>query len=318
MRGRKGARRVTRSRGTITLDRRGTEAPRISVVIPAYNAANTIGAQLIALAAQDLAEIFDVVVSDNGSTDDTQEVVIQAAMANDLSLLLCRAAERRGPGHARNVGAAHARGEVLLFCDADDIAEPTWAHQLMDSVLLTGAAAGRLAKFVNDDPSQVDATAPALQRWHDVEQLAWPVTACFGVTREVFESLDGFDETVPSSEDLDFGIRLGLSGRSITQSEAQVRYRTRANPQKRRAQLRTYARWESFMQARYRALLRRHGVAALTPLTAARAVLGHVRRRPDVVAEHGEWAWNTWFLTRWSALAGQIHGLVPHRSVGAE
>lgn len=294
------------------LDRRQGKPPRLSVVIPARNAALTIRAQLGALAAQDCGEAFDVVVSDNGSTDSTLDVAARAADEWNLSLLVCDGSRRRGPGHARNVGAAYARGSVLLFCDADDVVEPSWAGQMLQSVLDSGAAAGRLAKFVDDDPSMVDATDTALQHWHGVERLAWPVTACFGVTREIFEALDGFDEAVRSSEDLDFGIRLSLSGRELAQSEGTVRYRTRRDPAQRRAQLQTYARWESLMQARYRSLLRRNGVDALTVLKAARAVLGHMRRRPAVIAEHGRWAWNTWFLTRCSALIGQLHALVPH------
>ena len=85
-------------------------APAVTVIIPARDSAATIGRTLEALARQDLAEEFEVIVVDDGSTDGTREVVRDSALQPKLL-----AQEHRGPGPARNLGAAEARATVIAF-----------------------------------------------------------------------------------------------------------------------------------------------------------------------------------------------------------
>lgn len=98
---------------------------KLSLVIPCLNAASTITAQLEALANQDYSESWEVIISDNGSTDKTLEIVNQYK-SQLPALNIVDSSDRRGAAHARNVGATVARGEVLLFCDADDEVAPGW------------------------------------------------------------------------------------------------------------------------------------------------------------------------------------------------
>src|SRR5919198_5805523 len=92
-----------------------------SVIVPARNAAATIGRTLEALAAQDFPQEYEVIVVDDGSTDDT--VAVAEAAPGPVTV---RRQEQRGPGEARNLGAQHARGEVLAFTDADCFPERGW------------------------------------------------------------------------------------------------------------------------------------------------------------------------------------------------
>ena len=92
----------------------------VSVVIPARNAARTLDAQLQALAAQRFPAEWEVLVSDNGSTDATRAVAVEWAGRIPL-LRVIDASARPGASAARNLGAAAAHGELLLFCDADDV-----------------------------------------------------------------------------------------------------------------------------------------------------------------------------------------------------
>src|SRR5438128_344226 len=87
---------------------------RVSVIIPARDAAATIDRALRALAWQTIAEPFEVIVVDDGSSDSTAAVVEASAVGARLV-----AGEGSGPAAARNLGVAAASGEVLAFTDAD-------------------------------------------------------------------------------------------------------------------------------------------------------------------------------------------------------
>lgn len=94
-----------------------TAAPRISVIIPCYNAAATIGACVASVLAVDYQD-FEVIVVDDRSTDDSRQIVDALAQADGKVRLLAQ--ERNGgPAKARNRGAREATGEILFFLDSD-------------------------------------------------------------------------------------------------------------------------------------------------------------------------------------------------------
>src|SRR5690349_17486601 len=102
--------------------RRETRAD-VSVVIPAFNSAATIEGCLAALAEQTVMP-GEVIVVDDGSTDDTPEIARR--MGAEVITQ-----ERGGAGAARNRGAKAARGEVLLFTDADCAPVGDWVERLV-------------------------------------------------------------------------------------------------------------------------------------------------------------------------------------------
>lgn len=93
-------------------------APRVSVVIPAYNAAAFIEETLDGVAAQTYRD-FEVVVVDDGSSDDTQAVVDAYLRRSKLPGKCIRQANKKIAG-ARNTGIAAARGELIALLDHDD------------------------------------------------------------------------------------------------------------------------------------------------------------------------------------------------------
>ncbi len=93
-------------------------AIKVSVVIPAYNAAPFIERTLDSVLAQDFADL-EVIVVDDGSTDGTRDIV--AAMGTPVVLVH---GPRRGVSRARNAGVHLARGEYVAFMDHDDLWEP--------------------------------------------------------------------------------------------------------------------------------------------------------------------------------------------------
>lgn len=96
-----------------------TTTIRLSVVIPAYNASAYIAECLESVLVQDECPAFEVVVVDDGSTDNTQELVERAFP----SVRLFRK-PNGGPGSARNHGVENAQGEIIVFIDADDVMLP--------------------------------------------------------------------------------------------------------------------------------------------------------------------------------------------------
>jgi glycosyltransferase involved in cell wall biosynthesis len=92
----------------------------VSVVIPAYNAGHYIADALASIAEQTLRDV-EVIVVDDGSTDDTLHIV--GGFATSIELVVIRQ-ENGGPAAARNVGIRRARGRYCAFLDADDVMLP--------------------------------------------------------------------------------------------------------------------------------------------------------------------------------------------------
>src|SRR5436309_9736329 len=97
----------------------------VTVAIPMRNAAATIAEQLEALVDQDFTGEWEVVVADNGSTDDSRDIVRRFAdRLPDLRVL--DASQAVGAAHARNVALREARGDVFVVTDADDVVDRGW------------------------------------------------------------------------------------------------------------------------------------------------------------------------------------------------
>src|SRR5262245_29795227 len=130
---------------------------KLSVVVPCLNAEATLGAQLAALSRQSWPDGWEVIVADNGSTDRSREIV-ESYRGRLPRLNLVDASDRRGHAHARNLGAAAATGDALLFCDADDEVAPGWL------AAMGRALAGH--EFVACRYDQEKLNPPAVRRTH--------------------------------------------------------------------------------------------------------------------------------------------------------
>lgn len=114
--------------GDLPLTPRRTPA-LISVVLPVRNGEPHIAQQLSALASQDYSGEWELVVVDNGCTDRSMRTV-ESFRDRLAPLRIVDASSRRGLGRARNAGASAARGELLAYCDADDVVSPGWLSAL--------------------------------------------------------------------------------------------------------------------------------------------------------------------------------------------
>lgn len=109
---------------------------KFSVIIPAWNEADYIGAAIGALKAQDYPrEDFEIIVVDNNSSDETSEAARRAGADKVVK------ESEQGTNMARNRGVREARGKILAFLDADCIPPPEWLRHLEENLLKPGVVA---------------------------------------------------------------------------------------------------------------------------------------------------------------------------------
>jgi glycosyltransferase involved in cell wall biosynthesis len=185
----------------------------VSVVIPVRNGESTIGVQLEALSRQSYAGDWEVVVADNGSTDGTLAVVEDWSIKVP-ALRVVEASARPGSSHARNVGAAAARGTFLAFCDADDMVDEHWLDELVTAGLRFDLVGGvQVASELNDDRVQGWRTPrPTDQLPTALDFLPFTPTSNLGVWADVYESVGGLRSEYTQAHDVEFSWRAQLEG----------------------------------------------------------------------------------------------------------
>lgn len=180
-------------------------APKVSVVIPAYNEATYIDRLLEALTRQNFKD-FEVIVSDAESKDGTDRVVKSFAAKLGIKFI---EAPPKGPAYGRNQGAKSASGEWLLFLDADDyIADNDFLAKLV------GGATKRdwqtaAAKFKALDAKLSEKIGFDFINYQYIKALSHTrfVGApgyCILTKRSVFEKLHGFNEAIQFGEDYEY------------------------------------------------------------------------------------------------------------------
>ncbi len=154
--------------------------PRVSVLLPAYNAAATLAAALQSALDQSLTEI-EVVVVDDASSDATLEVA-EALAASDNRVRVLRAPSNGGAAAARNLALAAARGDWLALLDADDRFSPGRLARLVD------LGESRRADIVADNLNLVapDGRSRGTALAADDDLFTAPLTAAAFVRRNLF------------------------------------------------------------------------------------------------------------------------------------
>ena len=201
-----------------------TNAPRLSIVIPCFNSAATIGAQLSALATQKTRYAWEVLIADNGSRDNT--LAVATSFRNRINrLVIIDAAARRGAAYARNTGAHAAAGESLLFCDADDVMAEGYVEAMGHALEAHPFVACRY------DFQQLNTSWLAAARGQRAGQeqglaggychptLPYAGAGGLGIRKSIHDAVNGFDMTLGAmagQEDTDYCIRVQLAGTPLT------------------------------------------------------------------------------------------------------
>ena len=172
------------------------------MIVPAHNAAATLGRTLAALAEQDIDADYEVIVVDDGSSDGT--AVLARAAGNWVTVISQPAS---GPGTARNAGVSHARGAALAFCDADVFPTPGWLRAGLRCLESADLVQGRVLPDPQVALGPFDRTI-----WVTRGGGLWEAANLF-VRPSLFLALGGFEDWLkpaegkPLAEDVLFGYR---------------------------------------------------------------------------------------------------------------
>jgi glycosyltransferase involved in cell wall biosynthesis len=195
--------------------------PRVSVIIPAFNSGRFIGQTLASVFAQTYSD-YEVIVADDGSTDDTHEIVGRYGKR----ITHVRQANR-GPAAARNLAISRAVGEFIAYLDADDV---WYSHKLERQVAFLDA--NKACGIVHSDFTVIDETDRVIHRRFNQEtraEIPPPQGHCeLDLLRrchiqiptvveryDCFRKIGGFDERLKGVEDYARWISLAMKGISF-------------------------------------------------------------------------------------------------------
>jgi rhamnosyltransferase len=202
----------------------------ISVIIPTLQAEQYLPTLLASLATQTLAPA-EIIIVDSSSTDKTIEIAHQYKCS-----IQSIAREEFQHGRSRNIGAKHARGEILIFLTQDALpANNLFLAEIIQPILDGSAQAVTARQMPNKDASPTEKIArefnyPPLSNLRNLELLNELGVKTFffsntasAIMHEVFNLLGGFSEQIIVNEDMDFCIRLLEKGYTVAyQAQAQV------------------------------------------------------------------------------------------------
>ncbi len=191
-------------------------APFITVVIPVYNGSKFLDQCLDAIFTSSYRS-FEVIVVDDCSTDDSAEI------SSGKGARVLTTARQSGPAAARNLAAETARGEILMFVDADVVVKPDTLGKVVDRFEQRPEISALFGSY-DDEPAEKNFLSQYKNlQHHFVHQNSSSKASTFwsglgAMWRDVFLEHGGFDckkFAVPSIEDIDLGFRLRRAGHQI-------------------------------------------------------------------------------------------------------
>jgi glycosyltransferase involved in cell wall biosynthesis len=221
--------------------------PDISIVIPARNEGRRIARCLCSLGNQSLVpERYEIIVVDDGSDDDSAQV----AQLHGARVVR---QQKKGAAAARNLGIAEARGEVILFTDADCIADEHWAERLANP-LLEASIQGTVGRIITRQKhwlarliqAELDERYSRMQQSRFIDFIN---SGNCGFKRALLDE-NRYDESFSWIEDLELSFRLARGGnRMIFVPDAIIAHE---HPQNLWVYLRRKFRYASYASALYR------------------------------------------------------------------
>ncbi|MEX5632509.1 glycosyltransferase [Parafrankia sp. FMc2] len=229
--------------------------PRLSVIISCRNSAATLAQTLESIAAQAYPGWWEMVVVDNGSTDNTADVA-RGFTGRLPHLQVVRPPEPGHQAHGVNHGIAHSSGEVIVFLDSDDIVGPDYMIHMARAMTKHGFVGARV------DVDRLN--PPAVRARRRVLQGAGIDTYCgfrpaaigaaMGGRRDAIDAVGGMDPELPTQHDLDVSWRMAAKGcPTVFVPDAVLHYRYRVTARDVFRQERGYGFGEVALYRKFRA-----------------------------------------------------------------
>jgi cellulose synthase/poly-beta-1,6-N-acetylglucosamine synthase-like glycosyltransferase len=234
--------------------RRGTHLPRVTLIVSAYNEAGVIGRKLQnALSLDYPADLFEIVVVSDCSTDGTDEIV-QAVP--DSRVLLARQPERRGKTAGLNRTVPHVAGDIVVFSDANAMYEPDSIRKLVRNFAdpQVGCVTGE-ARYLEGDQSTADVSERAYWNYEIwIKRMETAVGSMVGGDGAIYAIRRGLWQSLPENAINDFlnPLQIVAAGwRGVYEPEAVCYEETAAGVQREwRRRVRIVSRsWRAVFQA---------------------------------------------------------------------
>ena len=230
---------------------------RISAIVPAFNAAKTIEAALLSVLSQTYQD-WEIRVTDDGSTDDTRQIV-ERLMPQFGGRLHYYYQENRGLPAARNAAIERASGEYFALLDSDDV----WLEQRLERTIAAFAANpnvglvhGRVARIDTEgkiigypNPSDSRFLSGRIAR-HIYTRKAHLLCPTVSFSRQAVEVAGRFDEQMRSTEDRDMWFRIAERFEVFYVDEVIAHYRISPNSMSRDRE--RMLKWQTFFNEKHR------------------------------------------------------------------
>jgi glycosyltransferase involved in cell wall biosynthesis len=288
-----------------------TQGIELSVVIPCFNAAATIRELFEALAEQKWSKPWEVVVVNNGCTDNTLEIVDEYR-SRIPNLRVVDASKRKGQPYALNVGVEAAAAPNVAICDADDVVGEGYVAAIGEALEKHDFVACRLdMKKLNPTWLTDGRKFPqdtGLQSYYYPPFMVHAGGGTIGLKRRLWQDVGGVDETLPYLHDTDLCWKLQLAGTTLEFTPAAVIHiRLKQDLTGIFRQARKWGEYNVILYKRYR----RYGMPKLSRtawmkvwLRIARRLLGY---RSMNLGQRAEFVWEL----AWRV--GRLEGSVKNR-----
>ena len=200
----------------------------ISIIIPAYNSEETVGKTIESLLKQNYPKKnYEIIIVDDGSTDRTIDIVKKFKNVRLIKQ------KHKGPAAARNLGVKHAKGDIVLFTDADCVPSKNWIKNMIKpfkNKKIVGVSGSY--KTLNKDKLIARFAGYEIADRHESmkkeKNIDFIGTFSAGYRKNIFLKFCGFDESFPiaSGEDPELSFKISKAGlRMVFQPEAFVHHR---------------------------------------------------------------------------------------------
>lgn len=189
----------------------------ISVIIPVFNAADFVIDTLRSVASQTILP-YEIIVIDDGSTDDTCSIINEFNDSNEYLNLMLLQGEHRGAGAARNKGIYASTGRWIAFLDSDDLWMPDKLEKIGSALAMTAnfnfisnneihRSIGKVDKVV-DYSRGYFTDRPLPPQLFSKNMFSTSAVVC---QRDLLVSYNGFDESFPNGQDYELWLRMSPS-----------------------------------------------------------------------------------------------------------